>query len=134
MPTSFAKAFPIFSIDLLNVWRIGEELCHLLHDLRGYFLEHSVFIGLIFPGHVFICVILDLLLALSTIGVFISQVKRGRGTLSSLGWTLVLLILGLVLGAVLSGLAAQSAVPVVVEQWQALPALILLLAGALLLA
>ena len=77
---------------------------------------------------------IDLLLALSTIGVFISQVKRGRGTLSSLGWTLVLLILGLVLGAVLSGLAAQSAVPVVVEQWQALPALILLLAGALLLA
>lgn len=77
---------------------------------------------------------IDLLLALSTIGVFISQVKRGRGTLSSLGWTLVLLIPGLVLGAVLSGLAAQSAVPVVVEQWQALPALILLLAGALLLA
>ena len=76
----------------------------------------------------------DLLLALSTIGVFISQVKRGRRPLGSLGWTLLLLIVGLTLGAVLSAFTLQTGLPLGVEQWQALPALLLLLAGALLLA
>ena len=76
----------------------------------------------------------DLLLALSTIGVFISQVKRGRRPLGSLGWTLLLLIVGLTLGAVLSAFTLQTGLPLGVEQWQALPTLLLLLAGALLLA
>ena len=76
----------------------------------------------------------DLLLALSTIGVFISQVKRGRRPLGSLGWTLLLLVAGLALGAVLSAFTDQAGLPLVVEQWQALPTLLLLLAGALLLA
>ena len=44
--------------------------------------------------------------ALSTIGVFISQVKRGRRPLGSLGWTLLLLIAGLSLGALLSTVMA----------------------------
>ncbi len=75
----------------------------------------------------------DLLLALSTIGVFISQVKRGRRPLGSLGWTLLLLVVGLTLGAVLSAVTLQTGLPLGVEQWQALPTLLLLLAGALLL-
>ena len=77
---------------------------------------------------------IDLLLALSTIGVFISQVKRGRRPLGSLGWTLLLLIAGLAVGALLSAVTAQAGLPLGVEQWQALPTLMLLIAGALLLA
>ncbi len=76
----------------------------------------------------------DLLLALSTIAVFISQVKRGRRPLGSLGWTLLLLIVGLALGALLSAVTIQAGLPLDVEQWQALPTLLLLLVGALLLA
>ena len=76
----------------------------------------------------------ELLLALSTIGVFISQVKRGRRPLGSLGWTLLLLIAGLSLGALLSMVMASTALPLSVEQWQALPALVVLLVGALFLA
>ena len=76
----------------------------------------------------------DLLLALSTIAVFISQVRRGRRPLGSLGWTLLLLIVGLVVGALLGAATAQTGLPMGVEQWQALPALVILLAGALLLA
>ena len=76
----------------------------------------------------------ELLLALSTIGVFISQVKRGRRPLGSLGWTLLLLIAGLSLGALLSMVMAPMALPLSVEQWQALPALVVLLIGALFLA
>ena len=76
----------------------------------------------------------ELLLALSTIGVFISQVKRGRRPLGSLGWTLLLLIAGLSLGALLSMVMAPMALPLSVEQWQALPALVVLLVGALFLA
>ena len=77
---------------------------------------------------------IDLLLALSTIGVFISQVKRGRRPLGSLGWTLLLLVVGLALGALLSAVTVQAGLPLGVEQWQALPTLLLLLAGALLFA
>ena len=76
----------------------------------------------------------ELLLALSTIGVFISQVKRGRRPLGSLGWTLLLLIAGLSLGALLSTVMAPMSLPLSVEQWQALPALVVLLVGALFLA
>ena len=76
----------------------------------------------------------DLLLALSTIAVFISQVRRGRRPLGSLGWTLLLLIVGLAVGALLGAATAQTGLPMGVEQWQALPALVILLAGALLLA
>ena len=39
----------------------------------------------------------DLLLALSTIGLFVSQIKRGRRPLPSLGWSVVLLAIGLML-------------------------------------
>lgn len=77
---------------------------------------------------------IELLLALGTIGLFMSQIRRGRRPLGSLGWSVVLLILGLVVGALLSVAVTSSGLPFTVEQWQALPALLLLLAGTLLLA
>ena len=77
---------------------------------------------------------IELLLALGTIGLFMSQIRRGRRPLGSIGWSVLLLILGLVIGALLSVAVAGSGLPVSLEQWQALPALLLLLAGTLLLA
>ena len=77
---------------------------------------------------------IELLLALGTIGLFMSQIRRGRRPLGSLGWSVLLLILGLVIGALLSVAVAGSGLPVTLEQWQALPALLLLFAGTLLLA
>ncbi len=77
---------------------------------------------------------IELLLALGTIGLFMSQIRRGRRPLGSLGWSVLLLILGLVVGALLSVAVAGSGLPFTVEQWQSLPALLLLLAGTLLLA
>ena len=77
---------------------------------------------------------IELLLALGTIGLFLSQIRRGRRPLSSLGWGVLLLILGLVVGALLGVAVAGSGLPFTMEQLQALPALLLLLAGTLLLA
>ncbi|MGC6483766.1 MAG: CPP1-like family protein [Synechococcus sp.] len=77
----------------------------------------------------------DLVLSLATIGVFLSQVKRGRRPLASLGWSVMLLAVGLALGALLVAVAGSAVVPVFsADQLQALPAGLLLLAGALLLA
>ena len=76
----------------------------------------------------------DLVLALSTIGLLISQVKRGRRPLGALGWSLALVALGLVLGAAISALVSSQAVmpmnPILLE---ALPAYLVLIAGVLLL-
>ena len=78
----------------------------------------------------------DLVLSLATIGLFLSQVRRGRRPLASLGWSFLLLAVGLALGAlVLNVLAAASvSIPVAPDQLQAIPAFLLMLAGALLLA
>jgi len=78
----------------------------------------------------------DLVLSLATIGLFVSQVRRGRRPLASLGWSLLLLAVGLAAGAfVLTAMGAGSATfPVAPDQLQAIPALLLMLAGALLLA
>ena len=76
----------------------------------------------------------DLVLALSTIGLFISQVKRGRKPLGALGWSLALVALGLVLGAVIAALSAtQSGLPLNPILLEALPAYLVLIAGTLLL-
>jgi len=49
---------------------------------------------------------IQVILSFSTIGLFISQVKRGRGLFQSLGWSVVFLSLGLILGGlVVSGIA-----------------------------
>ena len=78
----------------------------------------------------------ELVLSLSTIGLFLSQVRRGRRPLPSLGWTLLLLAVGLGLGVLILSLvgAASVGLPLAVDQLQALPAVLLMLAGALLLA
>ncbi len=75
----------------------------------------------------------DLVLALATIGLILSQVKRGRKPLGSLGWSLALVALGLFLGAALTSLLGPaSGLPLSPFQLQALPAYVLLLAGSLL--
>jgi len=78
----------------------------------------------------------DLVLSLTTIGLFVSQVRRGRRPLASLGWSFLLLAVGLAVGALLiSAMGAGSfTFPVAPDQLQAIPALLLMLAGALLLA
>ena len=76
----------------------------------------------------------DLVLALSTIGLFISQVKRGRRPLGALGWSLALVALGLVLGAVIGAVfATQAGLPLNPILLEALPAYLVVLAGILLL-
>jgi len=77
----------------------------------------------------------DLVLSLGTIGLFLSQIKRGRRPLASLGWSVLLLAVGLAVGALFVAVAGSAVVPLFgADQLQALPALLLLLAGALLLA
>jgi Protein of unknown function (DUF3353). len=78
----------------------------------------------------------ELVLSIGTIGVFLSQIRRGRRPLAALGWSVLLLSVGLVLGASLLALVPGATTigwfsP---EQIQALPAALLLWAGALLLA
>ena len=79
----------------------------------------------------------QLVLALGSIGVFLSQIRRGRRPLASLGWTVMVLLVGLLVGSLLiTVLAAASLQQDVVSplQIQALPAALMLWAAALLLA
>ncbi|KGG12566.1 MULTISPECIES: CPP1-like family protein [Prochlorococcus] len=46
---------------------------------------------------------IQIILSLSTIGLFISQVKRGIGIFQSLGWSVVFLSIGLILGGLVAG-------------------------------
>lgn len=78
----------------------------------------------------------DLVLALSTIGLFISQVKRGRRPLGALGWSLACVAFGLVLGAIIGAVFASQAgagLPLNPILFEALPAYLVLIAGILLL-
>ena len=76
----------------------------------------------------------DLVLALATIGLIISQVKRGRRPLGAFGWSLALVALGLVLGSILSALfASQTLSPLGSILLEALPAYIVVIAGNLML-
>ena len=79
----------------------------------------------------------QLVLALGLIGCFLSQVRRGRRPLPSLGWSLLVLGLGLVVGSVLTvslSSTAFSQLNLSLEQVQAIPAALLLWLAALLLA
>ena len=51
----------------------------------------------------------QLVLALACIGVFLSQVRRGRRPLASLGWTLLALIVGLLVGSLLTTALSPTA-------------------------
>lgn len=79
----------------------------------------------------------ELLLALAT-GVTVLNLQRRNGRfLAAVGWSFALLVVGLVLGALLfSGVDASLVreLPIGALQLQSLPALLLLLLGALLIA
>lgn len=79
----------------------------------------------------------QLVLALACIGAFLSQIRRGRRPLASLGWTLLALLLGLVVGSLLTTALSPTAfqqLSISPQQIQALPAAVLLWLAALLLA
>ena len=80
---------------------------------------------------------IQLVLALATIGVFLSQIRRGRRPLASLGWTLLVLSIGLAAGSLLNLALSPTAFEQLALsplQIQALPAGLLLWAAALFLA
>ena len=79
----------------------------------------------------------QLVLALACIGVFLSQVRRGRRPLASLGWTLLALLVGLVVGSLFTTALSPTALQqlsITPAQIQALPAVVLLWLAALFLA
>ena len=79
----------------------------------------------------------QLVLALGLIGTFLSQVRRGRQPLPSLGWSILGVGAGLLIGAVLTTALSTTAVAQLglgPDQIQALPAALLLLLLSLLLA
>ena len=80
---------------------------------------------------------IQLILSVSTIGLFVSQIKRGRKIIQSIGWSVVFLSSGYILGGlIVNGLVAvdNQASLFSLEKLEALPALILLWIGSLLLA
>ena len=80
---------------------------------------------------------IQLVLALGAIGVFLSQIRRGRRPLASLGWTLLVLSIGLAAGSLLNLALSPTAFEQLALnplQIQALPAGLLLWAAALFLA
>ena len=79
----------------------------------------------------------QLVLALACIGVFLSQVRRGRRPLASFGWTLLALLVGLVVGSLFTTALSPTALQqlsITPAQIQALPAAVLLWLAALFLA
>ena len=76
----------------------------------------------------------DLVLALSTIGLFISQVKRGRRPLGALGWRLASVALDLVMCALTGAVfATQTGLSMNLILLAVLPAYLVVLAGISLL-
>ncbi|KGG15353.1 MULTISPECIES: CPP1-like family protein [unclassified Prochlorococcus] len=79
---------------------------------------------------------IQIILSLSTFALVISQVKRGKKILPSLGWSVVFLSCGYILGGlVVTNLAinSQNIMPISIDKIEALPALILLWIGSLVL-
>ncbi len=80
---------------------------------------------------------IQIILSLSTLGLFISQIRRGRKPLISLGWSVGLLSIGLIIGGLLiTGISdvSLSAIPLSKEHFEALPAVVLVWLGILFLA
>jgi hypothetical protein len=78
----------------------------------------------------------ELLLALATGVTVVTLQWRHRRFLPAVGWSFGLLTVGLLLGGLLQGLLDPSlplGLPLSMQQLQALPALVLLLLGALLI-
>ena len=79
---------------------------------------------------------IQIILSVSTIGLFISQLKRGRKAISSLGWSVVFLSTGYILGGLIVSnieLANNHSLLLSIDKIEALPVLILLWIGAILL-
>ena len=78
----------------------------------------------------------EIILSLSTIGLFISQVRRGRSFFPSILWCIIILSVGLLSGALLLG-GAQSFVDATSslssDKLEAIPAVFLIWLGALFL-
>ena len=78
----------------------------------------------------------ELILSFSTIGLFISQSRRGRPFLSSILWCILLLSIGLLSGALLLG-GAQSFIDnagsLSSDKFEAIPAVFLLWLGVIFL-
>ena len=76
----------------------------------------------------------ELILSFSTIGLFISQSRRGRPFFSSIIWCIILLSIGLLSGALLLG-GAQSFIDstgsLSTDKFEAIPAIFLLWLGVL---
>ena len=80
---------------------------------------------------------IQIILSLSTLGLFISQVKRGRRALPSLGWSVVLLSIGLIFGGIIISGFPESTIPgstISRDSLESLPAILLVWLGSLLLA
>ncbi len=78
----------------------------------------------------------ELLLALATGCAVVNLQRRNGRFLAAVGWSFALLIVGLLLGGLLAGLldpALPLGLPISLQQVQSLPALLLLLLGALLI-
>ena len=78
----------------------------------------------------------ELILSFSTIGLFISQVRRGRPILLSVLWCIILLSIGLVCGALLLGGAQpfmENSNSISSDKLEAIPAVFLIWLGALFL-
>ena len=78
----------------------------------------------------------ELVLALATLLTTVALQRRGSRLLAAAGWSVLLLSLGLLLGGLLLSLidpALPLGLPLASQQVQALPALLLLLLGALLI-
>ena len=78
----------------------------------------------------------QLVLSLAVIGCFISNSRRGRRALPALGWSLLPLLLGVVLGGIINALLGDSLltqIPLTPEQLQTIPALLVLWVVALFL-
>lgn len=79
----------------------------------------------------------ELILSLATLAALLNLQRRNGRFLVSLGWSFALLCLGLLLGGLLAGSLDPSlplGLPIALVQIQSLPALLLLLLGALFLA
>ncbi len=79
----------------------------------------------------------ELLLALAALATLLNLQRRNGRFLAAVGWTLLLLIAGLLAGSLLVGALPSSlplGLPIAAVQLQSLPAMLLLLLGALLIA
>jgi len=79
----------------------------------------------------------ELILSLATLATLLNLQRRNGRFLASLGWSVLLLCLGLLLGGLLAGSLSPAllpGLPIALVKLQSLPALLLLLLGALLIA